>query len=95
VSDDHEDYLQNDPGRAGGLISNAQGEFVAESPGGAFNPRAFRAHGGQRPSADEAPGGTEDDDTEDDDTEDGAATPEPPMDDERMSGPGEEIEKAR
>ncbi|WP_306203791.1 hypothetical protein [Actinoplanes sp. RD1] len=34
---------QNDPDRAGGLISDAQGEFVQEEPGGVFDPRAFRA----------------------------------------------------
>jgi hypothetical protein len=35
--------LQNDPDKAGGLVSDAQGEFVLEEPGSAFDPRAFRA----------------------------------------------------
>ncbi|MEV4638645.1 hypothetical protein AB0J80_14975 [Actinoplanes sp. NPDC049548] len=35
-------YPQNDPDRAGGLISDAQGEFVEEESGGAFDPRAFQ-----------------------------------------------------
>ena len=73
-------HLQNDPERAGGLIADAQGEFVEQESGGVFDPRAFRA-----------------------DTRDDAEAPaarsgdpgEPPMDDERMVGPGEEIDKAR
>ncbi|WP_305782951.1 hypothetical protein [Symbioplanes lichenis] len=35
--------LQNDPDKAGGLITDAQGEFVLEEPGSVFDPRAFRA----------------------------------------------------
>ena len=73
-------YRQNDPDRAGGLISDAQGEFVQESPGGAFDPRTFRHGGGDRT---EAP--------RDDETEPAG---EPPMDGTRMSAPGEEIDKA-
>ena len=73
-------YRQNDPDRAGGLISDAQGELVKDSPGGAFDPRTFR-HGGDRPEpeSDEA-------------TDDVAG--EPPMDGTRMAAPGEEIDKA-
>ena len=73
------DHLQNDPDRAGGLISDAHGEFVAEEPGGAFDPRAFREHAdpGDDPAARRAP-----------------EAGEPPVDDQRMSGPGEEIDKA-
>ncbi len=73
------DPLQNDPDRAGGLISDAQGEFVARQPGGAFDPRSFRKHvdrGDEAEPGSQEPAGT------------------PPMDDERMSGPGEEIDKA-
>lgn len=62
-------YPQNDPDRAGGLISDAKGEFVEEEPGGAFDPRAFR-------------------DTDDDDAK------RPPVNDQRMSSPGAEIDKA-
>jgi hypothetical protein len=73
------DHLQNDPDRAGGLVSDAQGEFVTEAPGGAFDPRAFRKHvdRGDHPET----GG-------------GDPVEAPPVDDERMSGPGEEIDKA-
>ena len=71
--------LQNDPDRAGGLISDAQGEFVAQEPGGAFDPRSFREHADRDDDADGEP-------------EPAAATP--PVDDQRMSGPGEEIDKA-
>ena len=72
------DHLQNDPDRAGGLISDAHGEFVAQEPGGAFDPRAFRKRVDRddvSPAPDRAAGS-------------------PPVDDERMSGPGEEIDKA-
>ena len=75
------DHLQNDPERAGGLISDAQGEFVAQEPGGVFDPRAFRSSSpdgdGSSPEADSSSDG------------------EPPMDEERMVGPGEEIDKTR
>ena len=74
-----ERYLQNDPGRAGGLITDGHGEFVQEAPGGAFDPRTFRASPGEAPDPD--PGD--------------AGAPEPPMDGERMVGPGEEIDKAQ
>ncbi|GAA4592191.1 hypothetical protein BJY16_000545 [Actinoplanes octamycinicus] len=77
---------QNDPDRAGGLISDAQGEFVQQHPGGAFDPRTFR-HGG-RP-ADEPV-----DDSDDAVEPDEAETPRPPMSGERMSSPGREIDKA-
>jgi hypothetical protein len=76
--------LQNDPDRAGGLVSDAQGEFVAGRPGGVFDPRAFRA----------------DEDGPDGDGLGGAEPGEldvpvdkPPVDDQRMSGPGQEIDK--
>jgi hypothetical protein len=79
-----ERYLQNDPDRAGGLISDAQGEFVEEDPGGAFDPRTFRSS----PSSPSATGSSSAPAA-------GAADPaEPPMDDERMVGPREEIDKA-
>jgi hypothetical protein len=73
------DHLQNDPDRAGGLISDAQGEFVAEEPGGAFDPRTFRADadGGDEPEAHTGP-----------------AVGKPGVDGRRMSGPGSEIDKA-
>jgi hypothetical protein len=71
--------LQNDPDRAGGLISDAQGEFVAQEPGGAFDPRSFREH-------------VDRDDDVDAEPQTPVATP--PVDDQRMSGPGEEIDKA-
>jgi hypothetical protein len=36
--------LQNDPDRAAGsLVPDAVGEFVEDSPGGAFDPRSYRA----------------------------------------------------
>jgi hypothetical protein len=73
------DHLQNDPDRAGGLISDAQGEFVAQEPGGAFDPRSFRADAD--PEHDAGPRRDE-------------PVESPPVDDERMSGPGEEIGKA-
>ena len=72
------DHLQNDPDRAGGLVSDAQGEFVAEHPGGVFDPRAFR---------------TDVDRGEDADPEPEHDVDPPPMNDERMVGPGEEIGK--
>ena len=73
------DHLQNDPDRAGGLISDAQGEFVAEEPGGAFDPRTFRADvdRGDEPETHAEP-----------------AVEKPGVDDQRMSGPGSEIDKA-
>ena len=88
MSDDH---LQNDPDRAGGLISDAQGEFVEQESGGAFDPRAFRA----APSAGPVTGDTTDDAAERPDAP--AATDErdgPPANDQWMSSPGEEIDKA-
>ena len=76
--------LQNDPDRAvGSLVPDALGEFVADEPGGAFDPRSFRRTEPQ-PSDDERPGGTN-----------AGGAPRPPVDDERMSGPGEEIDKTR
>jgi hypothetical protein len=81
MSDDHREPLQNDPDRAAGsLVPDAVGEFVADEPGGAFDPRTFR---GDRPERD-AP-----------EPEPDREPARPPMDDERMSGPGEEIDKAR
>ena len=76
--------LQNDPDRASGsLVPDAVGEFVREQPGGAFDPRSFR---GDREPIDAGP--------EADAA--GAAEPvRPPVDDERMSGPGDEIDKTR
>ena len=71
--------LQNDPDRAGGLISDAHGEFVAQEPGGAFDPRAFRKRVDRDDDVSPAPD---------------RAAGSPPVDDERMSGPGEEIDKA-
>jgi hypothetical protein len=79
------DHLQNDPDRAGGLVPDAQGEFVAEETGGVFDPRAFRS--GSGPDRDQRPGGDRDGDQDRD-------VGEPPMNDERMSAPGEEIDKA-
>jgi hypothetical protein len=81
-----ERYLQNDPDRAGGLIPDAQGEFVEEEPGGAFDPRTFRSR-----SASSSAAGPASDETVPDGSE---PVSEPPMDDERMVGPGEEIDKA-
>ena len=77
-----DEYRQNDPDRAGGLISDAQGEFVQQEPGGVFDPRAFRegTSPGSPPPAPE-PSSSEPGD--------------PPVDDERMAAPGEEIDKAR
>ena len=76
--------LQNDPDRASGsLVPDAVGESVRDQPGGAFDPRAFR---GDRDPIDADP--------EPDPA--GAAEPgRPPVDDERMSGPGEEVDKTR
>jgi hypothetical protein len=73
------DHLQNDPDRAGGLISDAQGEFVAEKPGGAFDPRTFRedVDRGDEPAAHAEP-----------------EVEKPGVDGLRMSGPGSEIDKA-
>ena len=85
MSDEH---AQNDPDRAGGLISDAQGEFVEAESGGAFDPRAFRSgtgsptpHGSDAPERPDAPAA-------------GSSAPAPPMNDERMSSPGAEIDKA-
>jgi hypothetical protein len=83
------DHLQNDPDRAGGLVPDAQGEFVAEEAGGVFDPRAFRS--GSGPEREQRPGGDRDGDEDRDEDRDGAG---PPMNDERMSAPGEEIDKA-
>ena len=77
-----ERYLQNDPDRAGGLIPDAQGEFVEEDPGGPFDPRTFRSPSSTSPA--DGPGGSGPE-----------PEAEPPMDDERMVGPGEEIDKAQ
>ena len=81
MSEHRGEPLQNDPDRAGGLVPDTVGEFVAEEPGGAFDPRAFREP--RQPSAG-VPGET---------TEPGPDAP--PVDDERMVGPGEEIGKVR
>ena len=75
------DYLQNDPDRAGGLISDAQGEFVEQESGGVFDPRAFRSSSPENPSDAAGPAPDE--------------SGEPPMDGDRMVGPGDEIDKAR
>ena len=78
--------LQNDPDRAAGsLVTDAQGEFVAARPGGAFDPRAFRGTP-SRPDARTEPPRTP--------AEDESEPARPPVDDQRMSGPGEEIDKA-
>lgn len=87
MSDEQDRHLQNDPDRAGGLISDAQGEFVLQAPGGAFDPRAF--HHGEPAGADEPA-----DPEPATDPEIGAAG-RPPVDGLRMSHPGEEIDKAR
>lgn len=91
MSDEKDRYLQNDPARAGGLISDTQGEFVQESPGGAFDPRAFRGAGATTSPEPAAPSETaaRPEHGGDDDT-----TGRPPMDGTRMSAPGEEIDKA-
>ena len=85
-------YLQNDPDRAGGLVSDAQGEFVEEEAGGPFDPRAFRKDTGDHPA------GAEPRDAEVAERPDAPAAadrdPRPPMNDERMSSPGSEIDKA-
>jgi hypothetical protein len=73
------DHLQNDPDRAGGLISDARGEFVRREPGGAFDPRTFRADADRGDRPDSRP-----------DPEEAG----PGVDGRRMSGPGEEIDKA-
>ncbi|MFC3989380.1 hypothetical protein [Actinoplanes siamensis] len=82
-------HAQNDPDRARGLISDAQGEFVQQQPGGPFDPRAFRsgATAGPATEATEA-------------AEAGEATEAhpagaPPMAGDRMTPPGREIDKAR
>ena len=80
IPDRMDAHLQNDPDRAGGLISDAQGEFVAQESGGVFDPRAFRSD-------------TDDSPAEPGTTSGGADGP--PMDEPRMVGPGEEIDKAR
>jgi hypothetical protein len=71
--------MSDDKQRPGGLISDAQGEFVKESPGGAFDPRAFH---GDRSADAPSPSGDE------------SGADSPPMDGTRMSSPGEEIDKA-
>ncbi|MFI1990689.1 hypothetical protein [Actinoplanes sp. NPDC020271] len=80
MSDAQDRYQQNDPDRANGLISDGQGEFVQQHPGGAFDPRAFRPG---RPAA--APDEPDDDPT----------VGEPPMGNGRMTAPGAEADKAR
>jgi hypothetical protein len=81
MSDPH---LQNDPDRAGGLIPDGQGEFVEEEPGGAFDPRTFRSASASSPSPSSSPSSPSSSSQDE----------EPPMDDQRMVGPGEEIDKA-
>jgi hypothetical protein len=83
-----DEYRQNDPDRAGGLISDAQGEFATSESGGAFDPRAFTPssehpaqHGDDAPERPDAPAAEDEERI-------------PPMNDERMSSPGGEIEKA-
>jgi hypothetical protein len=78
-------YLQNDPDRAGGLIPDAQGEFVEEEPGGAFDPRTFRSPSPPSPSSSSSSPPSPSSSSQDE---------EPPMDEQRMVGPGEEIDKA-
>ena len=73
-------HPQNDPDRAGGLISDAQGEFVQQESGGVFDPRAFRSDTRDTPAAAGSAS---------------AGTDGPPMDEQRMVAPGEEIDKAR
>ena len=82
MSDQH---LQNDPDRAGGLVPDSVGEFVEENPGGAFDPRTYADGGGN--------GGDEHGDTATDPERTGPVA-RPPMDDQRMVGPGEENAKA-
>ena len=49
--------LQNDPDRAERTtVPDAQGEFVAEQPGGAFDPRSYRREGNDQQADDEEPG---------------------------------------
>ncbi|MGK5678841.1 hypothetical protein [Actinoplanes sp. URMC 104] len=83
-------YDQNDPDRAGGLISDAQGEFVQQEGGGAFDPHAFRGSspGRPAPSADDAEERPDAPAASDD--RDG-----PSVNDQHMSSPGSEIDKAR
>ncbi|WP_229073337.1 hypothetical protein [Actinoplanes sp. DH11] len=50
MNDAQDRYPQNDPDRARGLISDAQGEFVQQHPGGAFDPRTFRSGSPTGPS---------------------------------------------
>jgi hypothetical protein len=78
MSDAQDRYRQNDPDRARGLISDAQGEFVQQHPGGAFDPRTFRSHRPDAPSATDA---------------EGQPVDEPPMAGERMVAPGSESAK--
>jgi hypothetical protein len=96
--------LQNDPDRAGGLVSGAQGEFVEEQPGGAFDPRAFRrdSPAAGDPPADDAPaGGPHPGDPRAGDLTAGDLTAGdadhepglPPVNDQRMSSPRQENEK--
>ncbi|GAA2852993.1 hypothetical protein Acy02nite_51100 [Actinoplanes cyaneus] len=79
MNDAQDRYPQNDPDRAEGLISDAQGEFVREHPGGAFDPRAFRPG---RPAAPAEPAGQD------------QPAGEPPMTGDRMAPPGGEAAKA-
>jgi hypothetical protein len=85
MSDPH---LQNDPDRAGGLIPDGQGEFVEEEPGGAFDPRTFRSASPSSPSPSSSSPPTSSSASSSSQDE------EPPMDDQRMDGPGEDIDKA-
>lgn len=71
---------QNLPDLARGLICDAQGEFVLQHPGGAFDPRAFRS--GRSVTAPAAEPGEP------------RATGEPPMTGNRMTTPDAEITKA-
>src|SRR3954447_6659306 len=88
--------LQNDPDRAGGLVSDAQGEFVEEDPGGPFDPRTFRdgdgdGDGGGGGGGGSGGGGGGRTTGADPEPEPGAGAP--PVDDERMSSPGQEDDK--
>ncbi|MBO3742641.1 hypothetical protein [Actinoplanes flavus] len=79
MSDAQTEYPQNDVDRAQGLISDGQGEFVQERPGGAFDPRAFRpGHPASSPARAE---------------EEAPAAGEPPMTGPRMAPPEEESAK--
>jgi hypothetical protein len=85
-------HPQNDPDRAGGLVPDAVGEFVEQEPGGAFDPRAFRSDRGV--PLERSTGTPRSSNEPDNDRGVPVGHDGPPMDDERMSGPGEEIDKA-